>query len=70
MARITNAALLARIAALEAQLTSAPAAESTASAHYKARDIACSAAKPCDKTFRTTKGRDWHVANVTHPVKA
>lgn len=42
------------------------AAPSEASLHYVAKDLSCTAAKPCAKTFRTTKGLDWHVANVKH----
>lgn len=64
MARITNAQLLARIATLEAALAGSTPSE--ASAHWQTRDLACTAPKPCAKTFRTTKGRDWHVANVKH----
>lgn len=39
----------------------APAAPSEASAHWRARDLACT---KCTKTFRTVKGRDWHIANA------
>jgi len=46
--------------------TAATAAASEASAHYVAKDLPCTAAKPCVKTFRTQSGLDWHVANVKH----
>ena len=40
---------------------------SEASQHFADRDIPCTATpKPCEKTFRTTKGRDWHIVNVKH----
>ena len=65
MARITLAQALARIEHLEAALAAAPA-RSSVSAHWTARDLPCSAAKPCKRTFRTAKGRDWHVANIRH----
>ena len=65
MAKDTLASLRAEIDRLSA-LVAAPAQPSEASAHFKARDIACPAAKPCAKTFRTAKGAAWHVANVKH----
>lgn len=34
--------------------------------HWKAKDLACDAPAPCERTFRTAKGRDWHVANIAH----
>ena len=63
MARTTIASLQAEIEDLKRLLTAKPSTTTEASAHYKAKDIACNAAKPCVKTFRTVKGRDWHVAN-------
>lgn len=72
MARITMAALVARLEALEAENATLKAAAqpSEASQHYAARDIACplngkalKTGGKCSKTFRTEKGRDWHVAN-------
>ena len=54
------AALVANVA------TPAPARTAEASAHFKARDIPCSAATPCAKTFKTAKGLDWHVRNIKH----
>jgi len=60
------ASLQAEIARLTALIEARPTAPSAASSHWLAQDLACSAAKPCEKTFRTVKGRDWHVANVKH----
>jgi hypothetical protein len=54
MARTNSAELLARIAKLEALLVEA-APVAAASAHFSARDIPCSADKPCSRTFRTAK---------------
>jgi len=66
MARTSMATLQAEIARLTALIEARPTAPSAASSHWQEQDIPCSAAKPCEKTFRTAKGRDWHVANVKH----
>ena len=67
MPKLTNAQLAAIVADLQAQLaTMAPSSPVGASAHWKARDLACIAAKPCSDTFRTAKGQAWHVANIKH----
>lgn len=66
MPKLTNAQLAAIVADLSAKLAAMPSSPVGASAHWKARDIACNAAKPCGDTFRTAKGRDWHAANIKH----
>ena len=66
MATVKSLTKAELVALVERMLASAPSAPSEASAHYVNRDIACTAGKPCVKTFRTAKGRDWHVANVKH----
>jgi hypothetical protein len=76
MARTTMAQLEALIASQAAAIASltdalatvapAAAAPSEASQHFADRDIPCTHATPCEKTFRTAKGRDWHVANTKH----
>lgn len=59
LAKLTKAQLIALITATGDE-------PSEASQHFRDRDIPCNAAKPCTKTFRTDKGRDWHTANVKH----
>ncbi|HZL92307.1 MAG TPA: hypothetical protein VFB99_01645 [Vicinamibacterales bacterium] len=68
MARTTLASLAAQVEALTAALAAAQAATPAAEAsqHYTAKDLPCTAATPCGKTFRTVKGVAWHVANVKH----
>ena len=70
MARTNTAELLARIASLEALIKASPAAPSEASEHFKARDLPCTFAKPCTRTFRTVKGQAWHLANMKEQHKA
>ena len=54
-------------AALAAQATPARKPRDVeASAHFRARDIACTLKPACGKTFRTAKGLAWHEANIKH----
>ena len=62
LTKLTKAQLIALIAVNAA----APSAEAEAAAHYKAKDLPCTAAKPCAKTFRSDAGRVWHLANIAH----
>jgi hypothetical protein len=61
LAKLTKADLIALIGKMAEETPG----ESEASAHWRARDLPCTIAK-CTKTFRTTTGRDWHVANGKH----
>ena len=67
MPRITMADLAAQVAALTAALAAAqvaPAAPSEASQHFADRDLPCTFAEPCERTFRTAKGQAWHRENM------
>jgi len=71
MATLSQATLDAIAAAVTAALdareaTTVQPSTAAASAHWKSRDVACPAAKPCERTFRTVKGAAWHAANVKH----
>lgn len=51
---------------VRADLATRSGEPSEASLHYVAKDLVCTATKPCAKTFRTAKGAAWHVENVKH----
>lgn len=63
---LTKAEIAAMIAEAIAEDRKSTPRASAASSHWTEQDIPCSSKRPCDKTFRTVKGRDWHVANVKH----
>jgi hypothetical protein len=70
MARVTNAQLVERIAALEAQLATArKAAAPTRKLSELRAEGAGGTCEVHGKTFATAAGYDWHMTHIKHYIK-